>query len=176
MACGVLAVFQRASVTSGRPDRGGSFDFVVGAVGEAQDEAVKLLGEFVLIVLTEKPEALAFAIDKRVENKLTLADKNCAGDLTVDGGNEANAAGMENESGGVALELQVGDGNGFVAEGDVAKILIGGIGVGAGRAGGLRESIWGEGENECDEDQQRRCTHKKAGAGEHIGLGPTCER
>ena len=83
-------------------------------------------------------EGLALGFEGRIEEKLTIADENGAGDFVVYRGGKADGARTEAEGAGVALEIDVGETNGFGTEGETAKSGVhgGGVGVlGPGRLG-----------------------------------------
>lgn len=96
-------------------------------------------------------EAFAFGVRGRIEEEDAVADEDRAGDFIVDGSDEADNAGAEAEGTGIAFKVEIGDGNGFGREREIAQGGVGSVST------GLREEIWGK--EKAGEQKARAAWH-----------------
>ena len=102
-------------------------------IGKAEDDLIEVFVELLGrrgVGVREDDEIVPFLGRGRGDVQVALALEDRARDFAVDRGVESEAATAEGELGGIALEHEVFDGDGFAGRRQPAQLLIGGVGVG----------------------------------------------
>src|SRR5208283_88617 len=144
----VLGVFQNVWIATGRCGGSSFLQFVVSGIGKTEEEMFETLLEFWLF--GQVGETFAFRLERRVQEEEAIADEDGAGHFVVNGSHETNRTGAEAEGASVALEIEVGDGDGFSAESEIAE-----GGIDAVRIGD-RLAVHGRGEWEVEGDGEKK--------------------
>src|SRR5215469_15146410 len=122
----ILRIVQQTGVTASTWCSG-LLNLFVRRVGEAQDQVLVLVHE--LIGFGEQLQRRFFDRDWRIEHQVSLPNKYRSRHFPIHGSHKAYSPGMQMEVSSVPLQLKIPNRYGFVAQADLAQLLVNRIGI-----------------------------------------------
>ena len=105
MPCRVLTIFQQASVTASGGYAAGLLQFVVGAVGEAQNQVIEIFAK--LVFPGQQLQHASLGCRSGIDNEVAIPHENGAGNFALCRRQEAHCSGAQVKCSDLALQIEV---------------------------------------------------------------------